>query len=167
MNAANNAKSAVLLVLGLAIFAGILALTIDVVKETFQSRGTPLLRSETFRTEDTPFRSWTVYRVVFVIVLAMVVMSIAALTKFMRNRAATLASAASLLVLVLLVIFTPIGRYGLGASREIAAATTDDRFIRLESGVTTTRPGNTAPPGRPTALGSPSIPYWTATVRFT
>ena len=93
MNVANNAKSAVFLVLGLALFAGVLALTIDVVKETFQSPGTPLLRSETFRTEDTPFRSWTVYRVVFVIVLAMVVMAIAAVTVFMRNRVATLASA--------------------------------------------------------------------------
>ena len=123
------------MVIGLAFFAGLLALTIDVVKEAFQGPGTPLLRVEAFRTADTPFRGWTVSQVILSVVLAMGVMSFAAVTAALRSRLAAVVTLASLLVLAMLVMLTPIGRYGLAAARSVDVAGGPERFIQLESGV--------------------------------
>ena len=72
----NNVKSVALLVIGLALFAALVALTIDVVKEAFSPPGEPLLKAEPFRTSDTPFSGWTVSRVAALIVVAIAVMSV-------------------------------------------------------------------------------------------
>lgn len=114
-----NAKSAVLLVLGLGLFAGIVALTLETVAGAFEPTGTPLLRSETFRTSETPFRGWALPQVVALVIFALAVMAFGAITLVLRNRLAGMASAACLLVLLGLVLFTPIGRYGAGAQRPV------------------------------------------------
>jgi hypothetical protein len=130
-----NAKSVVLLILGLGLFAGIVALTLETVTGAFESPGTPLLKSETFRTAETPFRGWSTLHVVALVMFALAVMAFGAFTLIIRNRLAGIASAASLLVLLGLVISTPIGRYGAGGLQSVDAAAPDDRFIALESGV--------------------------------
>ena len=129
-----NAKSAVLLILVLGSFAGIVSLTLETVTGAFESPGTPLLKSETFRTAETPFRGWSLPQVVALVMFALAVMAFGAITLVLRNRLAGLASAACLLVLLGLVLFTPIGRYGAGA-QQVGAAAPNDRFIALESGV--------------------------------
>jgi len=129
-----NAKSALLLVLGLGLFAGIVALTLETVAGAFEPTGTPLLRSETFRTAETPFRGWELPQVVALVMFALGVLAFGAITLVLRNRLAGMASAACLLILLGLVLFTPIGRYGAGA-RQVDAAAPSDRFIALESGM--------------------------------
>jgi transglutaminase-like putative cysteine protease len=130
-----NAKSVVLLVLGMALFAGIVALTLETVTGAFESPGTPLLKSETFRTSETPFRGWSTLQVAALVMFALAVMAFGAFTLIIRNRLAGIASAASLLVLLGLVLFTPIGRYGAGGLQKVDAAAPNNRFIALESGV--------------------------------
>ena len=109
-------------------------LVIDVAKEAFSSPGAPLLRAETFRTAETPFSGWSISQVVALVVLALGLMSLGGMMAALRHRLASVASAASLIALLLLVVLTPIGRYGLGSPRQVGILSASQRFVSLESG---------------------------------
>ena len=74
----NVPRLAVLAIVGLSLFVGLLTLAINVSGEAFQAPGVPLLRPETLRTAETPFRGSLLSQVFIIVIVAMVAIALGA-----------------------------------------------------------------------------------------